>query len=188
MLKNDLTEVVTLLKIQENKLDGVANRFSERGKQLFEKCVLAQQQKDHGRAAVYAEEIAQLRKMSRVVLRSQLSLKQAALRIETLHDFKDAGVVLGPIVNLVSQISNDLRGVVPEVANGLERIDDMLQTMMVETGSAGGFPLDESAHSEEARKILQEASEISAARMRGKFPDLPEAYGQLEEKPEASGQ
>ncbi len=188
MIKNDLTEVLTLLRIQENKLEGVANRFSDRGKQLFEKCILAQQQKDYGRAVVYAEEIAQLRKMSKVVLRSQLSLKQAALRIETLHDFKDAGAVLGPVVNLVGQISSDLRGVVPEVANGLERVDDMLETLMVETGSAGGFSLDESAHSEEAKRILQEASEISAARMKGRFPDLPEDYSHLEEKSEATSQ
>jgi division protein CdvB (Snf7/Vps24/ESCRT-III family) len=186
MIKNDLTEVVTLLRIHENKLENVANRFSDRGKELFEKCVLAQQQKDHGRAAIYAEEIANLRKISKVVLRSQLSLRQAALRIETLHDFKDAGAVLGPVVNLVSQIRKDLSGIVPDVANGLARVDDMLASFIVETGSVGGYSFEESVHSEEARKILQEASEISASRMRSKFPDLPEDYKHLEETPEAS--
>ena len=171
--KNGISEVLTSLRVQENKLEDISQRFSDRGRNLFERCVQAQQEKDSYKASMYAEEIVQLKKMNGVVMRSQLSLRQVALRIETLQDFKDAGVVLGPIVTVVNQIRGDLAGVVPEVANGLAHVDEVLDTLIVEAGSTGGTVLDSSVSSEEARKILQEASEISAVRMKGKFPELP---------------
>ena len=170
---NGISEVLTSLRVQENKLKDISQRFSDRGRQLFEKCVQAQQEKDAYKASMYAEEVVQLKKMNGVVMRSQLSLRQVALRIETLQDFKDVGVVLGPIVTVVNQIRGDLAGVVPEVANGLAHVDEVLDTLIVEAGSAGGAVLDTAVSSEEARKILQEASEISAMRMKGKFPELP---------------
>jgi len=155
---------------------------------LFEKCVLAQQEKDSYKAAMYAEEVVQLKKMNAVVLRSQHSLRQVALRLETLQDFKDAGAILGPIVTVVNQIRGDLAGVVPEVSNGLARIDDVLDTLIIEAGTAGSPMLDSSVSNEEAMKILQEASEISAMRMKGKFPELPTGYERAAEASESTAQ
>jgi len=186
--KNGISEVLTSLRVQENKLEDISQRFSDRGRNLFERCVLAQQEKDTYKASMYAEEIVQLKKMNGVVMRSQLSLRQVALRIETLQDFKDAGVVLGPIVTVVNQIRGDLAGVVPEVANGLAHVDEVLDTLIVEAGTTGGTVLDSSVSSEEARKILQEASEISAMRMKGKFPELPTGSERTAEASESSTQ
>lgn len=181
MSRNNITEVMTLLRVQENKLGGISQRFSERGKELFEKCVRAQQEKDAYKAAMYAEEIAQLRKMNKVAQKSQLSLNQVILRLETIQEFRDVGAVLGPIVGMVNQIRGDLVGVVPEVANGLAHVDDILDTLIVESGTAGGTMFDTSVSSDEARKILQEASEISAIRTKGKFPESPVGEERAEE-------
>jgi len=186
--KNGISEVVTSLRVQENRLEDISQRFSDRGRQLFEKCVLAQQEKDSYKAAMYAEEVVQLKKMNAVVLRSQHSLRQVALRLETLQDFKDAGAILGPIVTVVNQIRGDLAGVVPEVSNGLARIDDVLDTLIIEAGTAGSPMLDSSVSNEEAMKILQEASEISAMRMKGKFPELPTGYERAAETSESAAQ
>jgi len=186
--KNGISGVVTSLRVQENRLEDISHRFSDRGRQLFEKCVLAQQEKDSYKAAMYAEEVVQLKKMNAVVLRSQHSLRQVALRLETLEDFKDAGAILGPIVTVVNQIRGDLAGVVPEVSNGLAHIDEVLDTLIIEAGTAGSPMLDSSASNEEAMKILQEASEISAMRMKGKFPELPTGYERAAETSESAAQ
>jgi len=186
--KNGISEVVTSLRVQENRLEDIAHRFSDRGRQLFEKCVLAQQERDSYKAAMYAEEVVQLKKMNAVVLRSQHSLRQVALRLETLQDFKDAGAILGPIVTVVNQIRGDLAGVVPEVSNGLAHIDEVLDTLIIEAGTAGSPMLDSSVSNEEAMKILQEASEISAMRMKGKFPELPTGYERAAEASESAAQ
>jgi len=186
--KNGISEVVTSLRVQENRLEDISHRFSDRGRQLFEKCVLAQQERDSYKAAMYAEEVVQLKKMNAVVLRSQHSLRQVALRLETLQDFKDAGAILGPIVTVVNQIRGDLAGVVPEVSNGLAHIDEVLDTLIIEAGTAGSPMLDSSVSNEEAMKILQEASEISAMRMKGKFPELPTGYERAAETSESAAQ
>jgi len=186
--KNGISEVVTSLRVQESRLEDISQRFSDRGRQLFEKCVLAQQEKDSYKAAMYAEEVVQLKKMNGVVLRSQHSLRQVALRLETLQDFKDAGAILGPIVTVVNQIRGDLTGVVPEVANGLAHIDEVLDTLIIEAGTAGSPMLDTTVSNEEAMKILREASEISAMRMKGKFPELPTGSERAAETSESAAQ
>jgi len=186
--KNGISEVVTSLRVQENRLEDISQRFSDRGRQLFEMCVQAQRERDSYKAAMYAEEVVQLKKMNAVVLRSQHSLRQVALRLETLQDFKDAGAILGPIVTVVNQIRGDLAGVVPEVSNGLARIDEVLDTLIIEAGTAGSPVLDSSVSNEEAMKILQEASEISAMRMKGKFPELPTGYERAAETSESAAQ
>jgi division protein CdvB (Snf7/Vps24/ESCRT-III family) len=136
---------------------------------------------------MYANEIAELRKMSRVILRSQHSLEKVIIRLETVKEFGDVMNVLGPAINVVQQIQGELTGVVPEVAGDLAKVDEMLDTLLVEAGTVTGEALDITVHDKEARKVLEEASEIAAQRMKTSFPELPDAYKHLESDTESKG-
>lgn len=179
--KDRLLQITTQLKVQAEKLNRTNQRLTSRGRNLFEQCVQATQEKDSQRAAMYANEIAQLRRMSRVLLRSQLSLEQVVLRLETVKEFGDVMTALGPAISIVQQIQGELTGVVPEVASGLARVDEMLDSLLIEAGGISGEVSSVSVQDEEAKKIMQEASEIAAQRMRAAFPELPEPYRHLEE-------
>jgi len=178
--KDRLQDVHTQLKVQVEKLNRTSTRLSGRGKELFEQCVKAEQEKDTSRAAMYANEIAELRRMSRVVLRSQLSLEQVVLRLETVREFGDIMGVLAPAVNIVQQVQGELSGLVPEVAGGLARIDEMLDSLLVEAGTVTGQGPEVTLRDEEAQRIMREASEVAAQRMKTTFPELPERYRHLE--------
>jgi division protein CdvB (Snf7/Vps24/ESCRT-III family) len=181
-----ISEILMLLRIQSEKLNRTVQRLTERGKELFEGCVKASQEQDTARATVYANEIAQLRKMSRTLLRSQLSLEQVILRLETVKEFGDIGKILGPAANIVQQVQGELSGVVPEVAINLNRVGDMLDNLLTEVSSVSGTVVSVSAYDEEAKKILEEANEIAAQRMKSAFPELPEPYKYSENKEEGS--
>ncbi|MEN3048155.1 MAG: Snf7 family protein [Candidatus Caldarchaeales archaeon] len=168
------TEVLMALRIQSDKLNRTVSRLSARAKELFEQCVRAQQEGDVSRATIYANEIAQLRKMSRVVVRSQLSLEKVILRLETVKEFGDVMHVLGPATAIVKQVQSDLAGIVPEVAQNLRYVDEVLEGLIAEAGSVSGTVVSVSIADPEAQKILQEASEIAAQRMKTAFPDVPE--------------
>ena len=146
------------LKVQNDKLNRTTQKLQARAKGLFDQCVQAETNKDTDRAAIYANEIAELRKMNRVILRSQHSLERVTIRLETVKEFGDVMGVLGPAVNIVQQIQGELTGVVPEVAGDLAKVDEMLDTLLVEAGTVTGETVDVSVHDEEARKVLQEAS------------------------------
>jgi len=185
VMKDRIADIITRLKVQSEKLNRTSQHLQSRSKELFEQCVRAQQEGDGSRAAIYANEVAQLRKMSRTVLRSQLSLEQVVLRLETVKEFGDVVTTLGPAVNIISQIQGEIKGVMPEVARDLEEVDEMIDTVIAEAGYTRGEIFDVSVHDQEAQKILQEASEIVATRMKSSFPELPEAYKNIEQAPEA---
>jgi len=173
-------QILTELKMQAEKLNRTSQRLISRGKSLFEQCVSAQQEGDVGRATIYANEIAQLRKMSRVVVRSQLSLEKVILRLETVKEFGDVMYVLGPATRIVKQVQSDLAGIVPEVANNLKHVDEVLEGLIIEAGSVTGTAINVTVSDSEAQKILQEASEVAAQRMKSTFPEIPEGLKSLE--------
>ncbi|MEM3114151.1 MAG: hypothetical protein QXY72_03295, partial [Nitrososphaerota archaeon] len=85
LMNNRLMDILTQLKIQSEKLKRTYQRLLARDRTLFEACIRAEQELDRDRAVIYANEIAQLRKMSRTVLRSQISLEKVILRLETVQ-------------------------------------------------------------------------------------------------------
>lgn len=169
-----IMDILTHLKVQAEKLKRTYHRLLARDKELFEACVRAEQELDRDRATIYANEIAQLRKMSRTILKSQISLEKVILRLETIRDFGDVMNVLAPATKIIRRIQSDLSGLVPEVAHNLRMVDEMLEGIMVEAGNVTGATVSVMVADSEARRILEEASEIAAQRMSNQFPELPE--------------
>jgi len=169
-----IIDILTHLKVQAEKLKRTYHRLLARDKELFEACVRAEQELDRDRATIYANEIAQLRKMSRTILKSQISLEKVILRLETIRDFGDVMNVLAPATKIIRRIQSDLSGLVPEVAHNLRMVDEMLEGVMVEAGNVTGATVSVMVADIEARRILDEASEIAAQRMSNQFPELPE--------------
>lgn len=179
-----MLEILTQLKIQTEKLNRTIERLKHRGKTLFEQCVRAAQERDTARATIYANEIAQLRKMTRTILTSHMSLEKVVLRLETVKEFGDVMHVLGPAAQIIRQVQSELSGVVPEVSNSLRRVDEMLESVIIEAGNVTGGSVYVSVSDAEAQKIMEEAAEIAAQRMKTNFPDLPEGFKHLEQTPE----
>jgi len=175
-LKERIAQTVFRLKLQRDKLEQAASRLKQHDQQLFEKIVEAQMVKDDARAAIYANECAEIRKMAKIVLSSQLALEQVILRLETIEEFGDVLAHMAPITGVIHSLKGKLSGIVPEVSYELGSIGEMLNGMMVEAGVAAGAPPTPEAASEESKRILQEASLVAEQRMKEKFPELPEAF------------
>jgi len=161
------------VKIQVNRLEHLFNKLQERDKMLFEKVVSAQMMKDSARAAIYANEVAEVRKIAKTVLRAQLALEQVSLRLETVRELGDVLVTMAPIVEVIKDIKQHLKGIVPEIAFELDEIDSTLHSIVLEAGEFTGTSIDSTVVSGEAKKILEEASIIAEQRMKEKFPELP---------------
>ncbi|MCX8187562.1 MAG: Snf7 family protein [Nitrososphaeria archaeon] len=174
VLSPRINDILIHLRVQAEKLRRTYQKLLARDRELFEACVGAEQELDRDRATIYANEIAQLRKMSRTILKSQISLEKVILRLETIKDFGDVMNVLAPATRIVKQIQGELSGIVPEVAHNLGVIDEMLESLIVEAGSFTGATTTIAVADSEARKILEEAAEIAAQRMSKQFPELPE--------------
>ena len=172
-LKERINQVIYRLRVQQNRLEGANMKTQQHDKTLFDKCVQAQMAKDTARSTMYANEIAEIRKMAKITLRSELALEQVSLRLETIQEFGDVAATMGPIAGVVAAIKNQVQGVIPQVGYELGEISESLNGVVMEVGEATGQSYDFEASGAEAQKILSEANTIADTRMREKFPELP---------------
>lgn len=75
-LKEQLAMLTYRLRVQRNKIESTGLMLQHRDKELFDKCVAARTTGDALRASLYANECAEIRKIVKVVLQSELALEQ----------------------------------------------------------------------------------------------------------------
>jgi division protein CdvB (Snf7/Vps24/ESCRT-III family) len=171
-LKRKIDLARTRLKMQVDKLDQVSARMMERDKGLFNKVVDAFAKHDMDRATLYANELAELRKMSKIILFSKLSLEKVLLRLETIRDVGDLVVAMAPVIGVVRAVKSSLAGILPDAERELGELADVLGGLVSDMGELTGYSPTMEA-SEEAQKILEEAMTIAEQRMREKLPEIP---------------
>jgi len=172
-----LREAVAMLKIQEQNLDRIYHRIKMRDEQLFKEVEKALVERDNSRAQVYANEVAQVRKMGKIILSNRLALERVILRLEDTIDFKETLKILGPVVNVVNRVGNEIRNVAPQVADSLRQVEDMMNRVLIQAGEVTGYETYIAPDSE-ADQILKEASILASQKMKSSFPEIPEAVRQ----------
>jgi len=174
-LKERIAGATYRLKLQAEKLEQATARMQRHDKELFEKCVSAELARDNSRATIYANECAEVRKMARVILLSQLAIEQVMLRLETIEEFGEVMTGMAPVSDVIHTLKGKLSGIIPEVSYELGSVDEMLNGMMIDTGEASGTSLTVDTTDEASKKILSEAGMIAEQKMKEKFPDIPNA-------------
>lgn len=171
---------IYLLESTTNKLKFLSEGMKKRDQKFFLKCIEAEINNDHPRAIIYANECAEVRKLARLVISSELILEQAALRLQTLNKLGDVLATIVPIVEIVEETKGRLIGIVPSVSDKLNEVNSMLKSSLSGMGSTNILK-DPSNNSSEAMKILEEANITAEEKIREKFPQLPEELETSEE-------
>ena len=172
-LKPRLEFAVRKLELQISKLDQANDRFTQKDRSLFAKVVDAYTKHDTPRANIYANELAEVRKMEKIVMNARLALDQVALRIRTVSELGDVVSTLGPCIGVLRSVNVGMCGVLPEAENELGEIGNMLSGLMFEAGTSSGMSLNFNTVNEDASKILSEAAVVAEQKVSANFPDLP---------------
>jgi division protein CdvB (Snf7/Vps24/ESCRT-III family) len=160
--------------MQISKLDQANERFTQKDRTLFAKLVDAYGQHDMSHANIYATELAEIRKMTKLVMNARLALDQVSLRIKTVTELGDVISMLGPCIGVLRSVSVGMCGVLPEAENELGDIGNMLSGLMFEAGaSSSGMSLNFNSVNEDTSRILAEAAIVAEQRVSANFPDLP---------------
>lgn len=161
------------IELQVQKLDQATDRFSQRDKTIFARIVDAYSKHDSSRANVFANELAEIRKMERLIINARLALEQIVLRLRTVSELGDVVSTLGPAVGVLRSVRAGLVSVFPEAESELGEIGNMLSGIMIEAGQGSGMTLNFDTVNEDAGKILNEAATVAEQRIKDKFPELP---------------
>jgi division protein CdvB (Snf7/Vps24/ESCRT-III family) len=173
-LKERIAHAIFRLSAQQSKLEHTSSKLRQRDQELFQRCIGAQVSKDSAHAKIYANECAEIRKIAKVVLSSQLAIERAVLRLQTVEEFGDVLVQIAPVIDVVKETKSQIAGVVPEVGNELEEVNSMLSDMSLETGEPEDPAFENTVNNEEARRVLQESSAIAEEKVKEQFPKIPE--------------
>ncbi|MCW4054114.1 MAG: Snf7 family protein [Candidatus Bathyarchaeota archaeon] len=172
-LKPRMDQAIRRLDLQIHRLDQAAERFSQKDRSLFGKIVVAYEKHDTAHANIYANELAEIRKMEKLVMNAKLALDQVQLRLRTVTELGDIVATLGPVIGVLRSVSVGLVGVIPEAENELGDIGNMLSGLIFDVGQSSGFSLNFNSVNEDASRILEEAATVAEQKISANFPDLP---------------
>jgi division protein CdvB (Snf7/Vps24/ESCRT-III family) len=172
-LKSRMDFAVRRLELQVNKLNQTNERFTQKDRALFAKLVDAYSKHDTARANIYATELAEVRKMAKLVMNAGLALDQVILRIKTCTEFGDIVANLGPAIGVLRSVGSCMGGVLPEAENEIGEIGNMLSGLMFDAGLNSGTTMNFDSVNEDAAKILNEAATVAEQKVSANFPDLP---------------
>ncbi|MCP8311075.1 MAG: Snf7 family protein [Candidatus Methylarchaceae archaeon HK01B] len=172
-LKPRLDAAIRQIQAQVSKLDSTTTRLKDRDNAIFNKVVQAIQRHDMQHASVFANELAEIRKMNKMVTQAKIALEQIVLRLNTVQELGDVVVTLTPAMAVIRNVKSGLGSVLPEADREIGEISGLLSSILVDAGQLGGYTLNFEAANEDAERIISEASIVAEERMKEKFPELP---------------
>ena len=128
---------------------------------------------------MYANELAEVRKMNKMVTQSKLALEQIALRLNTVSELGDVVVTLTPAMGVIRDIQSGVMNILPEAEHEISEINGLLSGILVDAGQIEGHNINFENSNVESRQIMDEASTIADEKMKEQFPDLPSAADSL---------
>ena len=176
-LKPRIQTAVNKLQVQISKMDSMLGKLHERDAQLFKRIVTAMQQHDTSTSKVLSNELAEIRKVTKMLGNARMSLEQVQLRLTTIHDLGDAMVAIGPAMSTMKGLKSSLGRFMPEADSELNAMTQTLNGLMMDSLAGDSFSLDTDSSNEETDRILQEASAVAEQQIGDKFPSVPSQTG-----------
>jgi len=172
-LKPRIQTAVNKLQVQTSKMDVMLTKLHQRDQQLFDRVVTATQSHDTPTSRVLSSELAEVRKVSRVLGNARNSLEQVQLRLTTIHDLGDAMIAIGPAMSTMKELKPTMSKFMPEADSELNTMTETLNGLMGDSLSGDSFEMQDNAMTEETNSILQEAEAVSSQQTDEKYPSIP---------------
>ena len=176
-LKPRIEQAVNKLQGQISKMDSMLGKLRERDAQLFKRIVAAMQHHDAATSRVLSNELAEIRKVSKMLGNARMALEQVQLRLTTIHDLGDAMVAIATAMSTMKGLKSSLGRFMPEADSELNAMTQTLNGLMMDSLAGGDFNVDTDASNEETERILQEASAVAEQQIGDRFPSVPSPSG-----------
>jgi division protein CdvB (Snf7/Vps24/ESCRT-III family) len=161
------------IQSQNQKLNTILDKLNGKEKSLFNQVVNHLQKHDVQESKVLSNELAQVRKGSKLISQLKASLEQVHLRLDSTIDVGNVMAALGPAMGSLTNLRSGLSGVVPEVDTQLGEINGVFTDIMTSAAGIGNTSIAYDASSEDVDKILSEAGAVAEQRVNENFPDVP---------------
>jgi hypothetical protein len=135
------------------------------------------------RAAMCANEIAEVRKLLKFLYSVQLAIERVVLRLETLKELSDIVIDLKPALKLLQNVSSDLFQVLPDVSSELNNVNDAIRETLCATKiSADESLIPVGKKTAGGEEVLNEVSSFLEQKLSDTLPEPPATSLPSEEK------
>ena len=181
-LKKQIRLVTKRIEIQNQRINNALKRFEKRDSALFNRVVKALHSRDTQRANVFASELAEIRKVEKMLMHAGLAMESISMRLTTIKELGDVVTVIAPAANVLNNIRSNMSGVFPEASRELENIGTLLGDIVSSSSQNADLDLNIGISNAEAEKILQEAELAAEEKLRSQLPEIiTEVYKNREE-------
>jgi len=175
---------VPKLKIQRFKLEQVIVRLRDRDATLFKTCAKAVENKNKERATIFANELAEIRKLIKIISQTQILVERITLRLETLKELHAAFADLKPVLRIVHSVTQRLTILMPQMAYEMERVNDSIsETLAMTSIGSPQIDLPFDVKTPGGEEVLKEVSALLEQKLAEELPEPPTSVA-VTEKPQ----
>jgi division protein CdvB (Snf7/Vps24/ESCRT-III family) len=173
-LREVVLKSMQTLRIQRSKLEQASFRLKERDRILFQTCINALNNKNKEKAAICANELAEVRKLIKFLYHTELAIERVILRLETIKELSDIVVDLKPALKLLQSVSQQLFEVLPDVSSELNKVNEAIsETLYTTKITADESIIPVNRKTPEGEEIIKEVSGFLERKLAKELPEPP---------------
>ncbi len=174
----DKREVLRSLKLKiDESIKAVKDailRLKGRYEELSSRTIKSIMRRERERAIIYANELAQIKKMVKKLYVAEMAMEQVKLRFETLEDISDLSNTFTEITGLLNVAKEYVKEEVPALAVGIESLINEAKMVVAQTQDIGTLEVTEGVYyTPEATKVLNELEKMAEEKVSKELPKIP---------------
>ncbi|MBS7639604.1 MAG: hypothetical protein QW795_00655 [Candidatus Bathyarchaeia archaeon] len=172
-LNETLLEAIRELGKHYSMLELAYKKLAKRDRELFNECVSYLGRGLKNKAIIYANEIAEIRKLMSIVQGMQLTIEKAILRLETFRTvtptLEDIRGVFNEVKGALESAAKIMPSLTPEINGLMNSINDLIAATEITLTPPEPIVVKDEA----TEAILKEASELLREEIASKIPEPP---------------
>jgi division protein CdvB (Snf7/Vps24/ESCRT-III family) len=170
--KNALIYLISSINELRTRLEEIKRRLKERDEELLANAVKALSYSDRDRASIYAAEIAEVRKLMKVVNVALLATERLLERLKTMDIVSDMRKPLSLAIGILTELRQRFSNTMPELALAVETIVSNVNTLVSST-QAPETSVNIAVNSKEIEEIIKEAEVKAEENMKLSLQPIP---------------
>ena len=166
-------QAIYKLKVQRVRLEQVIIRLRERDRILFETCVTQIKNRNKERALIFANELAEVRKLLNTVSQTQIVIERVILRLETIKELNGLLIELKPALKVLQGVAQCLDKVMPDMAYEMDQVNESISDALAISKVTDTEPIAHEVKTPASEEIMKEVSEFLQQRAAEKLPEPP---------------
>jgi division protein CdvB (Snf7/Vps24/ESCRT-III family) len=166
-------QAIYKLKVQRVRLEQVIVRLRERDRILFETCVSQIKNRNNERAVIFANELAEVRKLLNTVSQTHIVIERVILRLETIKELNGLLGELKPALRVLQGVAQCLDKVMPDMACEMDQVNESISEALAISKVNATEPIAYEVKTPATEEIMKEVSAFMQQKMEERLPEPP---------------